>query len=233
MHLARPTGFASEWLLALVSICGRYRIGIGSYVRIEAHGRDRLAPFPFLLCSNHASHLDYIALIEALGISHDQIIAIAAEDFHFDLSMRSRLLRRLFNLAPIERAASPESVRNCVRTCRDFVDRGGKVVLIYPEGTRTRDGSIGPFKNGFALIASMLNLPLVPAYIDGTYRLFSRHHIFPRPGVIDVRFGETIVLDRSGGAAARRFGIQEAKALARQVEQSIRALAGETRADRA
>jgi 1-acyl-sn-glycerol-3-phosphate acyltransferase len=233
MHLARPTGFASEWLLALVSIFGRYRIGIGSYVRIEAHGRDRLAPFPFLLCSNHASHIDYIALIEALGISHDQIIAIAAEDFHFDLSARSRLLRRLFNLAAIERGASPESIRNCVRTCRDFVDRGGKVVLIYPEGTRTRDGSIGPFKNGFALIASMLNLPLVPAYVDGSYRLFSRHHIFPRPGVIDVRFGETIVLDRSGGAAARRFGIQEAKALAGRVERSIRALAGEAPADRA
>lgn len=234
MHLTRPIEFVRECVLALVSVSSRYHIGIGSYVRVRAYGRERLAPAPFLLCSNHASHIDYIALVEALGISHDEIIAIAAEDFHFDLSVRSRVFRRMFNLAAIERGGSLESLRRCVKTCRDFVDRGGKVVLIYPEGTRTTDGSIGPFKHGFALIASMLNLPLVPAYIDGSYRLFSRHHVFPRPGTIDVHFGDTILLDRSGGeAAAPRFGIQAAKALAAQVERSVRALAGEAPAGHA
>lgn len=227
MHPTRPIELAREGVLALVSILVRYRFGIGFYVRIRTHGRERVAPFPFLLCSNHASHIDYIALVEALGISHDEIIAIAAEDFHFDLSTRSRVFRRLFNLAALERGGSLESVRSCVRTCREFVERGGKVVLVYPEGTRTADGGIGRFKHGFALIASMLNLPLVPAYIDGSYRLFSRHHVLPRPGTIDVHFGDPIVLDRSGGEA-RRFGVPEARALARQVEHSVRALAGES-----
>lgn len=222
-----PVDLARETLLSAAGLFIRYRIGIGFYIRVRARDRERLPGGPFLLCSNHASHLDYIALVEALGISHDEIIAIAAADFHFDQSTRARLFQRLFNLAPLERGNSLASVRRCSETCQRFIAGGGKVILVYPEGTRSGDGRIRPFKHGFTPIAAELGLPIVPAHVEGGFRMFSKHHVIPRPGRLDVRFGYPIEMERGADGAVKRLTGESSRALAARIETAVRELAGQ------
>src|SRR5690606_985629 len=67
--------------------------------------------------------------------------------------------------------------------------RKEKNIIIFPEGTRTRDGEIGSFKKTFAILASELNIPSVPVAIDGAYDAMPRGKKIPRPlKKINVKF---------------------------------------------
>jgi 1-acyl-sn-glycerol-3-phosphate acyltransferase len=72
----------------------------------------------------------------------------------------------------------------------------GAAVIIFPEGTRTRDGRLGDFKSGFALIAKRAGVPVVPVAIVGAYECWPRTRRFPRPGRIRVEFGEILTAEQ-------------------------------------
>ena len=69
-----------------------------------------------------------------------------------------------------------KSLQNLAAALRD-----GRNVVIFPEGTRTLDGSLAPFRNAFAILAKELEVPIVPVAIDGACRVLPRGCIFPRP----------------------------------------------------
>lgn len=189
-----PARLLQNLLMMLGGIFMRYRLGIGFYYRFAARDKEVLPPFPFILCSNHSSHLDYIALVEALGISHKHVLAIASSTWHFDNSLRSRVIARLYNMVPIDHRDPVNSLRACMDRCDRFIHDGGKVIIIYPEGTRSRSGRINPFMRGILPIARRTGLPVVPAYIAGGFKVYSYRHIFPRPGRLIVRFGPALPL---------------------------------------
>lgn len=60
--------------------------------------------------------------------------------------------------------------------------RNGKKVIIFPEGTRTRDGQVGRFKDMFAIISRELDVPIVPVVIDGAYDVLPLGQKMPRFG---------------------------------------------------
>jgi 1-acyl-sn-glycerol-3-phosphate acyltransferase len=66
------------------------------------------------------------------------------------------------------------------------------MVAIYPEGTRTRDGSLQEFKGGALLAARMAGVPIVPCGIRGAYDAWPRGRTIPLPKKIGVRFGAPI-----------------------------------------
>jgi 1-acyl-sn-glycerol-3-phosphate acyltransferase len=68
----------------------------------------------------------------------------------------------------------------------------GRVVLIYPEGSRSEDGAMMPFEAGVSLIVRRAKVPVVPAAIEGAFDAFPRGTSIPRPGRIAVRFGPAI-----------------------------------------
>ncbi len=70
----------------------------------------------------------------------------------------------------------------------------GAVLGIFPEGGRSDDGSLKTGKPGAALLALRAGVPLIPAGLVGTFAAYSRHHRFPRPKPILVRFGEPLDL---------------------------------------
>jgi 1-acyl-sn-glycerol-3-phosphate acyltransferase len=72
-------------------------------------------------------------------------------------------------------------------------------VLIFPEGTRTRDGNVAQLKPGFCSLARRAAVPLVPAAIDGAYQAWPRERPFPRLSVIHICFGEPILPDQVAG----------------------------------
>lgn len=73
--------------------------------------------------------------------------------------------------------------------------RQGGLVLMFPEGTRSRDGNFLPAKNGVGLLALKAKVPIIPVYVRGAYKVLPRHAKFPRLAKISVIIGEPIYLD--------------------------------------
>ncbi|HSQ78719.1 MAG TPA: 1-acyl-sn-glycerol-3-phosphate acyltransferase, partial [Nitrospirota bacterium] len=73
-----------------------------------------------------------------------------------------------------------------------YILRHGKVLCVFPEGGRSRDGGIKEFKKGVGIIARELNIPVVPVAINGTYEMLAAGKKFPRPAKISVSFGKPI-----------------------------------------
>jgi 1-acyl-sn-glycerol-3-phosphate acyltransferase len=68
--------------------------------------------------------------------------------------------------------------------------KNGKVLNIYPEGERAFDGELHDFKKGAAILASELDLPILPVAIDGLYKVWARGTLQIRRAKVKVRFGE-------------------------------------------
>jgi 1-acyl-sn-glycerol-3-phosphate acyltransferase len=96
---------------------------------------------------------------------------------------------------------------------------GGSLIL-YPEGTRSQDGEMRAFKSGAVLFAAELDVPVVPAYIEGTHLILPKGHYLPRAGPVTVRFGEPIEFGRPRSGTPRE---QRRRAVER-LTQSIRML---------
>lgn len=169
------------------------------YVRLEVDAGPVLPAGPFLLCSNHASHLDGAALMVATGLPFDSFRLLAAADYFSTRSAAGRITRAMLNIVAIDRTRGHSArLRQTVAQCLDLVHQaqaGGEVVrlIAFPEGTRSTTGDLLPFKRGPAYLAVALDVPVVPAYIDGTHAALPKGRWFPRPGRVRVRFGRPVM----------------------------------------
>jgi 1-acyl-sn-glycerol-3-phosphate acyltransferase/long-chain acyl-CoA synthetase len=186
------------WASALGSLCfeGFCRAFFTWYCPLIAEERHHLPDRPFLLCSNHSSHADSAVLMTASGRSFRKFALIGASDYFF----RSRRVRwvvsPLMNVIPIDRDPGAKSLSVSLETCRQFMRQTGGSLILYPEGTRSEDGKMQAFKTGAALFAIELDVPVIPAYIEGTHHILPKGHNVPRAGPVTVRFGEPIELVR-------------------------------------
>jgi 1-acyl-sn-glycerol-3-phosphate acyltransferase len=162
------------------------------YCRLTVYGKENLPSSPFILCSNHNSHMDTPALMLATGLPFNQFGMIAAKDYFFDNVWRKYIANLLMNLIPIDRKISRTTFIENISACKHFIEKQGKYLIIYPEGTRSITGEIQAFKRGPAMIASKLAIPLVPAYITGTYNSLKKGKFLPTPAHIYVKIGKPI-----------------------------------------
>lgn len=79
--------------------------------------------------------------------------------------------------------SSPSAIRNTMETAEKQL-RGGMSVVVFPEGTRSKNGRLGNFKRGAYMLAQEFNLPVVPVTIDGSYDIMPISAKLPRPGHI-------------------------------------------------
>ena len=138
---------------------------------------------PCVVVANHASHADTAALIAALPARRRPAIAAAA-DYWFGRPMRATVCRTLAGAFPVRRDGGGSKDLASAAAMLD----AGRDVIVYPEGTRTRDGSIGRFHSGAERLARQTGAPLVPVGIVGTRHLLPVHGRFRR-GRIAVRVG--------------------------------------------
>ncbi len=73
-----------------------------------------------------------------------------------------------------------------------------ELVLMFPEGTRTPDGEMHPFKPGFCALARRAGVPLVPVGIDGAFDSWPRRRNFPQPATVHIQFGEPLLQEQIG-----------------------------------
>jgi 1-acyl-sn-glycerol-3-phosphate acyltransferase len=134
--------------------------------RARVHGRERVRGGPYVICSNHQSAAD----IFVLSVLHGHWKFIAKSSL-FWIPIFGWGMRAIGNI-PVDRAR-PSSARRMIELCHRWLERGVSV-LIFPEGTRSTDGELLPFKDGAFSIAIASGRPVLPVVIDGTIRAFRK-----------------------------------------------------------
>ncbi len=192
------------------------------YCRLAVEGREHLPPSPFILCSNHTSHIDSAVLMTASGLPFSAFAMLGASDYFFDSRGVKFVVSRFMNVIPIDRHARHNSLRQSLAMCDEFLWRTRGNLILYPEGTRSGRGEMQTFKMGAGLFAVELGVPVVPAYVEGAGRILAKGKLVPRPGSVTVRFGEPIQFPSS--ASDPQVGRGRRRAAVELLEQRIRSL---------
>jgi 1-acyl-sn-glycerol-3-phosphate acyltransferase len=192
------------------------------YCPLTVEGRNQLPDPPFILCSNHTSHIDSAVLMTASGLLFSTFAMLGARDYFFAASRVRFVVSRFMNVIPIDRHAQHNSLRHSLAMCGEFLQRTRGNLIFYPEGTRSASGGIQAFKKGAGLFAVELGVPVVPAYIEGARDILAKGEFVPRPGVVTVRFGEPIRFASNSSDPVAGRGIR--KAAVELLEQRIRGL---------
>ena len=169
-------------------------------------GRDRLrnSAGPLLFISNHVTYIDSGPLMFAMPARYRHRLAIAMQGellsamrkppakmnfFQRAIEVLSYwLVTALFDVFPLPQRSG---FRNSFAFAGESVDRGYSV-LIFPEGGRTTDGEMSPFRAGIGMLAQQLRIPVVPMRIDGLFPLKQQQRHFSRRGQIKVIIGEPL-----------------------------------------
>lgn len=157
--------------------------------RYRAWGKQNIpAQGPLLVLCNHQSYFDPI--IVGLTLRHRPFYALARSSL-FNHRGLGWLIHTL-NALPIERGqADMAAMRRCLKVLED-----GHALLLFPEGTRTPDGTTQPFNPGTMLMIKRSRASVLPIAIEGAYAVWSRHRKKPRCfGKIRVKFGVPIASD--------------------------------------
>ncbi|HEX7618905.1 MAG TPA: lysophospholipid acyltransferase family protein [Verrucomicrobiae bacterium] len=134
-----------------------------------------------ILASNHASFLDP----PLVGSGLNRGINYLARESLFRFPGIGALLRS-WNAVPVDRDGGGAAG---LRAILDRLLAGGGIVL-FPEGTRTRDGKLQPARSGIGLIVVKSQAPVVPVRTFGTFEAYGRNYKFPRPRRVAVKYGE-------------------------------------------
>ncbi|MBI3834238.1 MAG: AMP-binding protein [Planctomycetes bacterium] len=188
-----------------------------TYLRVRAIGRENVPRTGgFILAANHASHLDSPAILTALA-GRRRVYIAGAEDYFFDTPIKRFAFGRLFDTIPFDRGT--DGLMG-LRRCSSVLGRGDGL-LIFPEGTRTLNGMIQPFKVGAAVLAVEERVPIVPVHIDRSFQLLPKGRRLVRPGAMNVRFGAPIFppVESEGADSLTTF-----RAMTRRIEKAILAL---------
>jgi 1-acyl-sn-glycerol-3-phosphate acyltransferase len=161
-----------------------------AYFRIEVDGVEHLpARGPFLLCGNHASHLDAAAILAALPREVAlRASTAAAKDVFADHPWRNAVSRLTTGSVPIQREAEfAKGLRVLERVLED-----GRPLVLFPEGKRSYDGELLPFKPGAAMLAIRAGAPIIPIWLDGMTKALPKGTRLPTAADVTVRFGKPI-----------------------------------------
>jgi 1-acyl-sn-glycerol-3-phosphate acyltransferase len=165
---------------------------IWSLTRVTVIGREKLKDVAggFVVVANHSSHLDAPLIVGSLPRRLARYLATgAAADYFFAVWWRRGLTALFFNAFPVKRM---ESKAKSI-SARSLLSRGIPI-LIFPEGTRSKDGELGTFKPGAAALASALDVPCIPMALIGAHVAHPRGANWPRRGryPVGVVFGEPL-----------------------------------------
>lgn len=170
--------------------------GLRPLVRNETapkiHGLENLDGLegPVVFISNHTSHLDASLILTSLPRRWREKTATgAAADYFFDTWWKSVGTALVYNAFPIDRTGRGRGTTDAAR----MLDEGWNLI-VFPEGTRSKDGWVQRFRTGAARLAVQHRVPVVPIAIRGAYAAMPKGRNWPRPGrlPISVRFGRPL-----------------------------------------
>jgi 1-acyl-sn-glycerol-3-phosphate acyltransferase len=149
-------------------------------IKVSIVGLEKVDPYGnYILVSNHASGFDIPVMMNTFP--HVRIM------FKKELSyipFWGQALRFGHHIM-VDRSKGTEAMKSLERAANDV--RSGGQVLLFAEGTRTRDGKLLPFKRGAFSLAAKSGVPLVPVTINGSFRILPKGSFDIRPSMIEVK----------------------------------------------
>jgi len=193
------------------------RLIIKTYFRGRWEGWENVPETgPFILAVNHQSFMDP----PLVGVGLPRPISTLARESLFRNPVLGWLFRSV-GAVPVDRdGASGKGLKT-------IIDRlmSGDGIILFPEGTRTTDGSIGSGRSGIGLIVLKSKAPVIPSRLFGSYEAWGRQYKFPRPRPVAVRYGAPMFFEaeRAEAATASRPRVKE---LYQEVTDKIMAAIG-------
>lgn len=179
-----------------------------TYFRARMYNAERVPETgPVIIASNHASFLDP----PLVGSCLHRGISYLARETLFRYPGIGWLLRN-WDAVPVDREGGGAAG---LKAILDRLLKGGGIIL-FPEGTRTRDGKLQPARSGIGLVVIKSTAPIVPVRVFGTYEAFGKHVRIPLPHQLTVKFGRPMDF-----AALRTEARSCSKARLKQIYQQV------------
>ena len=189
--LPHPT--RRNWLWASCQLL--LRIVFTLWLRYRARGVEKIpASGGGLVLVNHQSFLDPLLV----GLPLSRPVSYLARDSLFRVPVIGWILRNTYVMPISREAASTSSIKAAVERMRH-----GFLVGIFPEGTRSTNGDVGPFKPGFVALVRRGQLPVYPVGIAGAHEAMPRGAVFLRPRRVTVVFGDPLTPEEIARYSAR------------------------------
>jgi 1-acyl-sn-glycerol-3-phosphate acyltransferase len=178
-------GLAAWWARCICRAAG---------VRVTVELAEELDPSrPYIFAANHQSQFDIFVLQGFLGVDFRWL----AKKELFRVPIWGPAMRRAGYIA-IDRSHGRKAMKSLVEAAEKI--GAGTSVIIFPEGTRSRDGRMHDFKAGAMVLAIKAGVPIVPVAIRGTYEILPKGRLLMKPGRVRVCVGRPI---ETGGAMAK------------------------------
>jgi 1-acyl-sn-glycerol-3-phosphate acyltransferase len=164
---------------------------------------------PVMFVANHASHMDTPLILCSLPkVWRERTAVAAAADYFFDVWWRAASTALVFNTFPIERTGGKRATTTARRLVAD-----GWNLLVYPEGTRSKDGWLGRWRHGAARLSIEYGIPAVPIAVRGTFAAMPRGRSWPLKGrpPLSIRFGPALLPEEG----------EDFRSLSRRMQQAM------------
>lgn len=145
-----------------------------------------------ILAANHASYIDP----PLVGAGVRRMINFLARETLFHVPVFAAILRS-WKVVPVDRDAG---TGRGLKTILNRLEQGGAIIL-FPEGTRTRDGNFQPARSGIGLTVIKSTAPVVPVRVFGTFEAYGRARKFPRPMRLQVKYGKPLLFEKERAEA--------------------------------
>ncbi len=155
--------------------------------RIRVKGRENQGDGGALICSNHQSFFDPVLI----GLAFEQRMNYLARKPLFKFFLFRWLIEYLDAILIDRDGMGLQGIKETLRRLKR-----SEMVLIFPEGTRTRDGQVAHLKPGFVTLARRGKQPLVPVGLDGAYDAWPRNSKLPQLSIIHICIGEPITTEQ-------------------------------------
>jgi 1-acyl-sn-glycerol-3-phosphate acyltransferase len=178
-------------------------------VTVQLNGLERLQPgTTYVFVANHQSIYDIPVIFASLPYQ----LRIIAKDSLGSFPFLGWHLRRTGHLLVNRRKPDPRAVFNWANA----LTSKGLSLIVFPEGTRSRDGHVGPFKGGSLYPAVQAGLPIVPISVAGSRHVMQKGRLMTCPGHVELTIHDPIAT-----VAAREPDIREVRRLATRVREII------------
>ncbi|HEV2494110.1 MAG TPA: lysophospholipid acyltransferase family protein [Terriglobia bacterium] len=157
-------------------------------VRIEVHGREKIpAGRAVVFMPNHQSNIDPPAVVVMLP----PVLVLGKQEF-FRVPVLGRAMRRR-GFVPIERTDRERAIEAVEQAVQSL--KAGRSFLVFPEGTRSPDGRLQPFKKGAFIMALKAGAPIVPISISGASRVMCKGEFAIHPGQVRITIHDPIATE--------------------------------------
>jgi 1-acyl-sn-glycerol-3-phosphate acyltransferase len=205
------------------------RDGFGAYFTITISGEQHIPHNrPTIVVANHSSHLDVALVKYALGGYGERLRSLAAKDYFFEgNAAKVAFFEHLTNLVPIDRETGSGLA---FEQAREVVMRGD-TVLIFPEGTRREDGTLGSFKPLVAKLALATGVDVLPLHLRGCFDLFPRGARTPKRGPLHASIGPPLPATWLAAQTQHLGPVQAARAATEIIHRAVMGLRDGTLVD--